>query len=476
MDQIYQRANEVVIWLGGPVMVDGKDVWSILPLLEAAQKGLKRNQLLIHHSAPNWVKPILINNVTVNGDLQDRKWNAIIKGLILLLQRPWFLRTWIVQEVTLAKHAIVVCGQNSISWDDFYCALSYAIDLEYLSSTLPEMYSSARSIERARQLLVDDRYQRPLDLLASFRIFLATKSQDKVFGIYGLFSPSDRAALLKQDYTLGPVDVYTQVAIDCVKMEGNLDVLSLGGMDCRPDYTKLPTWAPDWAFAERAKPLHPRFISVLSFGAYRWDPSATQSATGNSSELFFCVSEDKTVLTLSGNIVDSISKVGGVLEQDYYESQPGSALLTVSLLLQKSFDVVREWEDICGVHQNRPYPYLAGETAWDMYWKTLHAGCYPDDDARKAKETFEKWYRPFRHVRELTDYSVTVDEISKSDAGVPSKIVAGAGWFGKIMYKSMKIGVGMMKNRWAEQSDMRAVHRTMFRTQTGYIGLSSRNI
>ena len=44
------------------------------------------------------------------------------------------------------------------------------------------------------------------------------------------------------------------------------------------------------------------------------------------------------------------------------------------------------------------------------------------------------------------------------------------------MYKSMKLGFGMMKNRWVEQSDMRAVHRSMFRTQMGYVGLSSRKI
>ena len=174
--------------------------------------------------------------------------------------------------------------------------------------------------------------------------------------------------------------------------------------------------------------------------------------------------------------MDKINKVGGVLEQDYYESQPGSGLLNSGSLLQKSLDVVKEWEDICGVHQNRPYPYVPGDTAWDVYWKTLHAGCYPDDDAQRTKEAFEKWYRPFRHIQELADYSSTVDQISQSDSGVPSKIVAGVGWFGKVMYKSMKLSVGMVKNRWLEQSDMRALHRTMFRTQTGYVGLSSHKV
>jgi len=147
MDQIYRRATSVVIWLGDPIMVDGKDIWSIPPLLEAAQKGLKRTELPIRHGIKDWVKFVLSNDWTTNGDLMDKRWNAIIKGLILLLQRPWFLRTWIIQEAALAKHAIVVCGNNWVSWDDFYRALSYAVDLSYFSSTVPEMYSSARSIE-----------------------------------------------------------------------------------------------------------------------------------------------------------------------------------------------------------------------------------------------------------------------------------------------------------------------------------------
>jgi len=72
MDHIYQRANSVLIWLGGLVMVDGKDIWSILPLLEAAQMRLKRTELPFRRT-PGWFKPVLINGLTVNRDLLDKK-------------------------------------------------------------------------------------------------------------------------------------------------------------------------------------------------------------------------------------------------------------------------------------------------------------------------------------------------------------------------------------------------------------------
>lgn len=38
MKDIYRIASSVVIWLGGPIDVDGTDIWPIPQLLEAAQK------------------------------------------------------------------------------------------------------------------------------------------------------------------------------------------------------------------------------------------------------------------------------------------------------------------------------------------------------------------------------------------------------------------------------------------------------
>ncbi|KAL5314222.1 hypothetical protein ACEPPN_018647 [Leptodophora sp. 'Broadleaf-Isolate-01'] len=78
----------VVIWLGGPVEVDGKDLWPIPPLLEAAQKNLKRTELPIRHGTKDWIRHVLRPDYTTNGDLMDKRWNAIIKSLILLLQKP----------------------------------------------------------------------------------------------------------------------------------------------------------------------------------------------------------------------------------------------------------------------------------------------------------------------------------------------------------------------------------------------------
>jgi len=47
MKNIYRLAPSVVVWLGGAIKVEGKDIWPIALLLEAAQKNLKRVELPI---------------------------------------------------------------------------------------------------------------------------------------------------------------------------------------------------------------------------------------------------------------------------------------------------------------------------------------------------------------------------------------------------------------------------------------------
>jgi fructose 1,6-bisphosphatase len=159
------------------------------------------------------------------------------------------LRTWIIQEVALAPRAIVVCSTHTASWDDFYRSVNYAIDLDYFSSTLPEMYSFIQNIQSARRNIARSKYSRPLDLLASFRICLGTDPRDKVFGLYSLFSlfsPSDRAAIkLQPNYRLDVYDVFTQSVIYFISPENNLEVFSFCGQDCLPVHSALPTWVPD---------------------------------------------------------------------------------------------------------------------------------------------------------------------------------------------------------------------------------------
>jgi hypothetical protein len=102
MTDIYSGAERVVIWLGN-------STWQTDILMQATQLLQEKSN---QESCKGW-------------ELTDRRWsdiwsavlssldkaNALVRnGLNVLLNRSWWKRIWILQEVANAKTATVVCG------------------------------------------------------------------------------------------------------------------------------------------------------------------------------------------------------------------------------------------------------------------------------------------------------------------------------------------------------------------------------
>nr|POE72138.1 heterokaryon incompatibility protein 6, or allele [Quercus suber] len=62
-----------------------------------------------------------------------------------LMQKPWFSRRWIVQEIALARSATLFCGEQSVSWQDFSAATSLFVaryrDLRHLFQNSKEFHN-----------------------------------------------------------------------------------------------------------------------------------------------------------------------------------------------------------------------------------------------------------------------------------------------------------------------------------------------
>ena len=63
------------------------------------------------------------------------KWQS----LLLLMQRDWFFRRWVVQEIALAKEAVVYCGSDKIDWKDFSVAVELFVEVETATHRLSEV-------------------------------------------------------------------------------------------------------------------------------------------------------------------------------------------------------------------------------------------------------------------------------------------------------------------------------------------------
>ena len=63
------------------------------------------------------------------------KWRA----LLILMQRAWFSRRWVVQEIALAGEAVVHCGPDKIFWRELAIAVELFVEIEMATHRLSEL-------------------------------------------------------------------------------------------------------------------------------------------------------------------------------------------------------------------------------------------------------------------------------------------------------------------------------------------------
>lgn len=156
-----------------------------------------------------------------------------------LLERPWFQRLWVRQEVFLSeKCAHVVCGRETISWNCFRAGF-YTFDL---------MVKSASYLPSSKMIgdLILARTSDLRDLLVMLRRTDCSDPRDRIYGILGIIeNNADRFSdLLKPDYQISVQDLYVSACKVLVEDDRDLSLLHyscLGGED-----SDLPSWVPDW--------------------------------------------------------------------------------------------------------------------------------------------------------------------------------------------------------------------------------------
>jgi hypothetical protein len=205
MDQIYQAAYKVCVWLG-----PGSDV------SDRAMAAVPNILLSISH----------------NKRLSDQDWELFAH----LLRREWFSRRWVVQEIALAKAATVRCGRKVVSWTDFSDAISMYVSRqastwssvatalvasELGASTLSSMSDNA--LRKDGQGNIIERRWPIEDLLGLLPMFQAQVPHDAIYALLSV--ASDSAALPPVDYSKPPAELFTEVFQHIVKSSKSLDMM-----------------------------------------------------------------------------------------------------------------------------------------------------------------------------------------------------------------------------------------------------------
>jgi hypothetical protein len=238
MAKIFSSANRVLVWLGP----EENDSGFVMNLLQQVSEGHIDSEDEVFES--------------------DRIWRSIKS----FMDRDWWSRIWVVQEVAMATDdPLLYCGFSSVPWTllqptlrkhcpKFAGALTER--LEDAAENLNKLIHWSRfSAIRNRRT---DRVYQAYDFLKSSQNHNATDPRDMIFALFGFFD-SRHQSVLTPDYTLTIEFVFTLATTVVVLLDDNLDLFHTYSI---AQNASFPSWVPDFAFQKRGSPYDPRSCST----------------------------------------------------------------------------------------------------------------------------------------------------------------------------------------------------------------------
>ncbi|KAM0799809.1 heterokaryon incompatibility protein-domain-containing protein [Usnea florida] len=251
MADIYRSASPVLIWLG--------------PEFASSDVAMRELSDLGSTVRINWgtaeVTPLSGDSYTIWHATPYRfsRHGSVLRSIEVLLDRLWFKRLWIWQEVRLAKTgAQVLCGDKTMLWETFRNAI-YCFRLKY------ENWGNnfVNLINHISNLC---NYTHPhcltLDILEATKYCTYSDPRDRVYAMLSLIYPHEIAGF-DSDYSKSTEEVFRTFVMNHISTKGNLNLLSQCELR-EPKSIKVPSWVPDWTVPRDCKPL--RFAKAC-FGA-----------------------------------------------------------------------------------------------------------------------------------------------------------------------------------------------------------------
>ncbi|KAJ9426998.1 heterokaryon incompatibility protein-domain-containing protein [Fusarium oxysporum] len=155
----------------------------------------------------------------------------------------YWRRVWVVQEVSTASKIRIIHGNGHIIWEELVAYMNSALVLNQDFNTEASM--GIECIQRLMDLRQGFRCHRPayfLDLLYRSKSLLATDELDRVYGLLGLAHDSEIFLHCPQ-YGITLDRLYERMAMSVIENTGSLDILYFNRGAKRD---ALPTWVPRW--------------------------------------------------------------------------------------------------------------------------------------------------------------------------------------------------------------------------------------
>jgi hypothetical protein len=294
MRRIYTTANRVLVWMG----LEREWTKGVLSLLT----DVADNAQDFGDEPPSLPRPYHVP--------YTESWKVLH-----LLSEPWWDRVWVLQEVGLAKEAVLYHGIHSMPFTKALRAINLLESRHHLPGKGPEfetklgpfnnLYSDGLSF-RLPKTSFSPLYPREnvfalfISLMVACRFRSATNPRDKVFGLFGL-APDLVLQALQPRYDEPVEKIYVRTAYILMNETHSLSLLSHTTPWKRYDSKlTLPSWVPDWTIRSNTNFLYaPDHLSDKPL----YVPSQLNQ------RIHFSV-QDGRYLRVDGILIDSIAKRG----------------------------------------------------------------------------------------------------------------------------------------------------------------------
>lgn len=227
----------------------------------------------------------------------------VCKAIKKLLNRPWWNRVWVAQEICWGggRHKMwesssvtVCCGRSSIPWNNLVIACArIKVDEPTLRQTIDGVdgvlhldylrWSATKLSQKGRNTGFDETDSLPH--VVEYRHFSATDPRDKIYGILGVLPNINRVTWrFAIDYNESVERVYTRFATAMIESSLGLELLrhSIGCSTplSNIESLQLPSWVPDWSRKRHDTPLPNRDAEVEREIPWWAVPRVTRTSEG----------------------------------------------------------------------------------------------------------------------------------------------------------------------------------------------------
>lgn len=307
MTKIYRSADQVIVWLGPAG--DNSDL--IMEFFERAAKEMatsteatwgksksskkKKKQQPRKHTISDQLKD----------DLMDERQSRVRRALEALLEREYWYRAWVVQEILVAREIILVCGTRSVLWDSATTVVEAFVKernkrirgnnktqqvldemaaarrireeeknggikprrrhlLHLSADTLQMSHHSLKTLGNLALFRLSPQYERGprwlLHMLVALRDFKSKDRRDKIFGLLGLIN---RELFQSQSSFTPPLDVDYSLDFQMVSTKLFKYFISAPSEYCRVGESEPISWSPVDSLTNEPKISHQGAFNIL---------------------------------------------------------------------------------------------------------------------------------------------------------------------------------------------------------------------